>query len=73
MISKIHKIISGCLQPWACSCEEGKLDGGGGGGGRPSGEGQGSAPGGSGGCCAVYEAPATAWARRVTTFWSKSA
>jgi hypothetical protein len=33
MISKIHKIISGCLQPWACSCEEGKLDGGGGGGG----------------------------------------
>jgi hypothetical protein len=32
MISKIHKIISGCLQPWACSCEEGKLDGGGGGG-----------------------------------------
>jgi hypothetical protein len=39
VILKIHKIISGCLPPWACSCEGESSTGGG--GVRPSGEGHG--------------------------------
>jgi hypothetical protein len=67
VISNIHKIILGCLQPWACSCEGGELDRG---VGRVE-KGRGSASGGSGGAARSTKlrrqrgrAPATTWASK---------
>jgi hypothetical protein len=73
VISKIHKIIPGCLQPWACSLVRRRMEVARQGGRSSKGIGAGvlDVGQGSGGCCADNEAPVTAFdgatvrARRV--------